>query len=353
MVTINTRPTTLAQYKTALEASEVSESKLTEALNATRKTNTQLSADLKASQLSASLSQEQLVALQQSSQAELGKARKEAAALEKQLLTAQTQATQAQADAAKAQAGAAKAQDEAARAQADKAAAEAKAGQQLSDASELLSRQKLAAVAGADREVKLSAEIADLRKQQAQANTVGLTVSDTSEQLAQLSKQIDALVAENRRMAESRDQLVSDQLALASTIEGQKLSQTQAVDKARAEVQLAARQEIDQLQETLRLGQSRLATLTTQLQSAGKLEVLAPEQVGALMGGFLKQMEGGMPSLRLAEGELKLKLGLASSGTTQGFVILQPDAKVDAQATVHEVALKFDRSGTLNLPLAK
>ena len=84
-----------------------------------------------------------------------------------------------------------------------------------------------------------------------------------------------------------------------------------------------------------------------------KLEVLAPDQVGALMSGFLQQVESGMPSLRLAEGELRLKLGLASSGQTQGFVILQPDARVDAQTTVHEVALKFDRSGALNLPVAK
>ncbi len=406
MVTGLTRPTTLAQYKVALESAEASQLTLTQELETTRKTNTQLSADLQAAKLSSARTQEQLAALQQSSQkdleterktnaqlsadlqaakltatrnqeqltalqqtsqAELTKVRKDMAAVEKQLLTAQTETAKAQADAtkaqaeaakakaevAKAQAEAAKAQIEASQAQADKAAAEAKAGQQLVDASELLNRQKLAAVAAADREVKLGAEITALRKQLDQANTVSLTVSETSEQLAQLRKQIDALVAENRRMAESRDQLVQDQQALATTIEGQKLAQTQAVDKARAEAQLAAQQQIDKLQGTLRLEQARLSTLSEQLQSSGKLEVLAPDQVGALMSGFLQQMEGGMPSLRLAEGELKLKLGLASSGQTQGFVILQPDARVDTQVTVHEVALKFDRSGALNLPVAK
>lgn len=346
MVTLNTRPTTLAQYKTALELSEANQLAATKELESTRKANTQISADLQAAKLSASRSQEQLAALQQSSQTELTTLRKDSAALEKQLAAAQS-------DAAKAQAAAAKAQSEATKALADKAAAEAKAGQQLTEASELLSRQKLAAVAAADREVKLGAEIAALRAQLKQTSTVSLAASDTSEQLAQLGKQIDALVAENRRIAESRDQLVDDQQALAATIEGQKRTLALAVDKARAEAQLAAGQQIDQLQETLRLGQSRVATLTAQLQSAGKLEVLAPDQVGALMSGFLKQMEGGMPSLRLAEGELKLKLGLASAGQTQGFVILQPDAKVDALTTVHEVALKFDRSGALNLPVAK
>lgn len=402
MVTGLTRPTTLAQYKVALESAEASQLTLTQELETTRKTNTQLSADLQAAKLAASTNQEQLTALQQSSQTELAQVRKDKAVVENQLASAQTQASQAKADAtqaktettqarlettqaraevtqaraeaAKAQADTVKAQTEvtkaqtetlkaraeadkalaeAAKAQAAKAAAEAQASQQLTDASEVMNRLKLAAVAAADREVKLGAENTALRKQLEQANTVSLTVSDATEQLAQLRKQIDALVAENRRMAESRDQLVHDQQALATTIEGQKLAQTQAVDKARAEAQLAAQQQIDKLQGTLRLEQARLSTLSEQLQSSGKLEVLAPDQVGALMSGFLQQMEGGMPSLRLAEGELKLKLGLASSGQTQGFVILQPDARVDTQVTVHEVALKFDRSGALNLPVAK
>ena len=332
MVTGLTRPTTLAQYKIALDSAEASRLTLAQDLETTRNANAQLSADLQAAKLSAARSQEQLTALQQSSQTELAKVRKELATVENQLASAQAQA---------------------AKAQADKTAAEAQASQQLTDASEVMNRLKLAAVAAADRENKLGNENAALRKQLDQANTVSLTVAEGSEQLTQLRKQVDGLVAENRRMAESRDQLTHDQQALAAAIDGQKLAQTQAVDKARTEVQQAAQQQIDKLQETLRLGQARLATLATQLQSSGKLEVLAPDQVGALMSGFLQQIEGGMPSLRLAEGELKLKLGLASAGLTQGFVILQPGAQVDAQATVHEVALKFDRSGVLNLPESK
>jgi chromosome segregation ATPase len=346
MVTEPPRSTTLAQYKTALDLAEAAKLKLTQELDATRKTNAQLSADLQATKLSATSTQDQLTGQLKARQTELDKLRKDMTALEKQLASAQAQATKAQADIVKAQ-------TEAAKAQADKAAAEALAKQQLTDASEVMNRQKLAAVAAADREVKLNAENAALHKQLEQATTVSLTVADTSGQLAQLRKQIDALVAENRRMAESCEQLSHDQQALAATIDGQKLAQTQAVDKARTEAQLVAQQQIDKLQESLRLGQSRLTTLTAQLQSSGKLEVLAPDQVGALMSSFLKQVEGGMPSLKLAEGELKLKLGLASAGQTQGFVILQPGAQADAQTAVHEVALKFDRSGALNLPVAK
>ena len=360
MVTGLTRPTTLAQYKTALESAEASQLTLTKDLESTRKANTQLSTDLQTTKLDAARNQEQLTAQLKECQAEQTRLRKEMTALEKQLLKTQDLVTQAQADLAKAQAETAKTQAEltkvraeVTKAQADKAAAEAQAGQQLTEASELLSRQKLAVVAAADRELKLSAENAALRQQLEMSSTESLRAPDASEQLAQLRQQVDALVAENRRMAESRDQLLFDQQTLASTINGHQLAQSQAVDKARTEVQAAAQLQIDKLQQSIALGQARLATLSTQLQSSGKLEVLAPDQVGALMSGFLQQIEGGMPSLRLAEGELKLKLGLASAGQTQGFVILQPGAQADAQATVHEVALKFDRSGALNLPVAK
>lgn len=346
MVTESTRLTTLAQFKTALERAELAQRTQAQELETTRKANTELATELQAAKLSVSHNQEQLAALQQSSQADLAVVRKDVAALDKQLLTTKTELTKAQAQLATAQA-------EAATAKAAKATAEAQASLQLTEAGEVMNRLKLAAVAAADREIKLGSEITALRKQIEQANTLNLTVPDASEQLGQLRKQIDALVVENRRMAESRNQLTHDQQALATALDGHQLAQAQAVEKARTEVQLAAQQQIDRLQETVRLGQARLTTLTSQLQSTGKLEVLAPDQVGALMSGFLQQLEGGMPSLRLAEGELKLKLGLASAGQTQGFVILQPDAKVEVQATVHEVSLKFDRSGDLKLPLGK
>jgi chromosome segregation ATPase len=346
MVTEFTRLTTLAQYKTALERAELAQRTQTQELETTRKANIQLTTELQAAKISLSHIQQQLAALQQSSQADLAIVRKDVEALDKQLISTQMELAKAQAQLATAQA-------EATTAHAAKDAAEAQASLQLTEAGEIMSRLKLAAVAAADREIKLGSEINALRKQIEQVNTLNLTVPDASEQLAQLRRQIDALVVENRRMAESLNELTHDRQALATALEGHQLAQAQAVEKTRTEVQLAAQQQIDRLRETVRLGQARLTTLTTQLQSAGKLEVLAPDQVGALMSGFLQQLEGGMPSLRLAEGELKLKLGLASAGQTQGFVILQPDAKVEARATVHEVALKFDRSGELRLPLVK
>lgn len=330
MATDLPRPATLAQFKAALERAETAQRSLTQELDTTRKTNAQLSKELHAAQQRVTQQQQQLSALQTASQAELTQTRQQTAALEQQLRSALAQAEQARAE---------------------MAAAQAQAGQQLKDAGELLKRQQLAAAAAADREVKQEKELAHLRQQLQQALAAQATREgepDTRDQLTRLRQQVDGLVEENRLLAQARDQLARDQQLLSATIEGHPAALAQAVAKARAEAQQRAAQELGRLQETLRLGQARVATLTAQLQSTGQLEVLAPDQVGALMSDFLQQVESGMPSLKLAEGELKLKLGLARAGQTQGFVILQPGATTDAQATaVHEVALKFDRSGVL------
>lgn len=326
MATETPRPVTLAQFKTALDRAETAQRKLTLDLESLRKTNTQLSRELQETQQRAQQTQVQLDALQATRQAEQKQARETVAALEQQLKEAHQQAE---------------------RARADKAAMEAQASRQLTEANDLINRQKLAAAAAADREMKLEKTLAQLRQQLDEARAATPAPTDPAQDIAQLRQQLDGLVEENRRMAQVRDQMAQDREQLALKVRSHQQALAQAVDRAREEARQSAAQEIGRLQESLRLGQARLGTLTAQLQSAGKLEVLAPDQVGALMGDFVRQVESGMPSLSLAEGELKLKLGLASAGSTRGFVILQPGAQADANTAVHEVALKFDRAGTL------
>ena len=311
---------------TALDRAETAQRKLTLDLESLRKTNTQLSRELQETQQRAQHTQVQLDALQASRQAEQKQARETVATLEQQLKEARQQAE---------------------RARADKAAMEAQASRQLTEANDLINRQKLAAAAAADREMKLEKSLTELRQQLDEARAATPAPTDPAQDIAQLRQQLDGLVEENRRMAQVRDQMAQDREQLALKVTSHQQALAQAVDRAREEARQSVAQEIGRLQESLRLGQARLGTLTAQLQSAGKLEVLAPDQVGALMGDFVRQVESGMPSLSLAEGELKLKLGLASAGSTRGFVILQPGAQADANTAVHEVALKFDRAGTL------
>ena len=232
--------------------------------------------------------------------------------------------------------------------QAQAADTEAAARKSLAEAADTISRLKLAATAASDRELKASAEADALRLQLASAQAQLRAPADADDLPAQiklLKTQIDGLLAENQRLAQQRDTALADNQTLFKRLEAsaerEKAAVTAAVQTTVAEQEAATRATA----ESLRLGTARIAALSAQLGSAGKLEVLAPDQVGHLMGGFLQQLETGMPTLRLAEGELKLKLGLARADQQDGFVILPPNASAELRSSLHEISLRFDRAG--------
>jgi hypothetical protein len=229
---------------------------------------------------------------------------------------------------------------------------EAAARKSLAEAADTMSRLKLAAAAASDRELKTSTEVDALRQQLAAVQAqlrVPLEAEDLAVQIGLLKTQMDGLLAENQRLAGQRDAAQADNLTLFKRLdasaEREKTAVAAAVQVTKAEQEV----KIKAAAESLRLGAARIAALSTQLGSAGKLEVLAPDQVGHLMGGFLQQLETGMPSLRLAEGELKLKLGLARSDQQQGFVILPPNASAELRSSLHEISLRFDRAGGISV----
>lgn len=276
-------------------------------------------------------------------QAALEQANKDASALRRSLATEQAAQQTTQSALKSAQQALSAAQDQA-------AATEATASKKLTEAVDLVSRLKLAATAASDRELKASREADALREQNASL-LERLHASEEpgggnlDAQLKLLKGQIDGLLTENQRLAQQRDTAQADNSTLFQRLEQSAAREKEALAAAR---QAAAAESLAQLkaaQENARLGASRIAALTAQLSASGKLEVLAPEQVGHLMGGFLQQLETGMPTLRLAEGELKLKLGLARSDKQEGFVILPPDAGAELSSSLHEISLRFDRGG--------
>ena len=225
------------------------------------------------------------------------------------------------------------------------------ASKKLEDALDLMSRLKLAATSASDSEIKLSAELDALRKVNAdllaKLRQLELPNPDNQEQLKRMKEQIAALLAENQRLAQFRDEAQSDNKVLFERIESSEVRAKEAVAAAIAVSSAQHGEQLKELNETTKLAVARVASLSAQIDSNGKLEVLAPDQIGRLMSGFLQRIESGMPSLRLAEGELKLKLGLARSAQQEGFVILPPNASAEMRSSMHEISLRFDRGGAL------
>ncbi|WP_295954010.1 hypothetical protein [Rhodoferax sp.] len=233
-------------------------------------------------------------------------------------------------------------------AQAQAADTEAAARKSLAEAADTMSRLKLAATAASDRELKATAEADALRQQlaavQAQLRAPAET-DDLPAQISLLKTQIEGLLAENQRLAQQRDTAQADNQTLFKRLDTSAEREKAAVTAAVLATVAGQEATTKATLESLRLGTARIAALSAQLGSAGKLEVLAPDQVGHLMGGFLQQLETGMPTLRLAEGELKLKLGLARADQQDGFVILPPNASAELRGSLHEISLRFDRAG--------
>ncbi|MFZ6749573.1 hypothetical protein [Undibacterium sp. Ren11W] len=224
------------------------------------------------------------------------------------------------------------------------------ASKKLEDALDLMSRLKLAATSASDSEIKLSAELDALRKMNADLLTklrqLELPNTDNQEQLKRMKEQIGALLSENQRLAQLTDEAQQDNKTLFERIDTSDAREKAAVESAIAVTTAQQGEKLKALGETAKLAAARVASLSAQIESGGKLEVLAPDQVGHLMSGFLLHIASGMPALRLAEGELKLKLGLARSAQQEGFVILPPNASAEMRSSVHEISLRFDRSGT-------
>jgi chromosome segregation ATPase len=343
-------PVTLAQFKVALAAAEKENVALRKAVAQEKTASETLSSDLKAAQLGLKKTQDALARLERDAAQAKERFATEASQSQSALLAAKQENEQAQRQLKQAQ-------TDLAASQARVTQIETQAGRQLAEATDVLNRMKLEAAAAADRELKIAKELAALKQELAQQRetVTGATVSngDLAAEAKLLRKQVDGLVEENRRMAEQRDAAQSDQAVLQRHAQEQQQREAEAVASARKAALAEAKLQMAGVQEELQMARSRLTSLSEQLTASGKLEVVAPEQVGQLMGGFLQKIEGSMPSLRLSEGELKLKLGLARTDKAQGFVILPPGAGEELQRSVHEIALKFDRSGAIDLPTDK
>lgn len=276
-------------------------------------------------------------------QAALAQASKEASALRRSLETEQAAHQTTQSALKSAQQALSAAQDQA-------ATTEATASKKLLEAADMVSRLKLAATAASDRELKAGREADALRQQNAdlleRLRAPQVPRGDTDAQLKLVQEQLAGLLTENQRLAQQRDTAQADNGTLLQRLEQNAAREKEALAAARQAAAAELQAQLKAAQENARLGAARIAALTAQLNTSGKLEVLAPEQIGHLMGGFLHQLESGMPTLRLAEGELKLKLGLARSDKQEGFVILPPNAGAELSSSLHEISLRFDRGGT-------
>ncbi len=169
---------------------------------------------------------------------------------------------------------------------------------------------------------------------------------EATKEATALGDQLEAVLAENQKLAARLDENAADLERLRSA--GVELRQQ--VDAARKELagaqeQLAkARGNVDALTaERDRLAE-RVEVADEQLAGKEITPVLPPKDVAALVNRFVTDVSVGLPGMVVRDGELRLQVAFGKVGTTTGFVVLSAESPEEIRRNLHEVAIRFDRS---------
>ncbi|MGH3072287.1 MAG: hypothetical protein ACRDNB_08470 [Gaiellaceae bacterium] len=194
-----------------------------------------------------------------------------------------------------------------------------------------------------DERKSFTAERRDLRAR-ITASERAARAADT--RTAELNQRLDALLAENTRLAARLDEIAKD----ADRLRGAGVKLREQLDEAKKAVREGAAEskrltraltkadaEGDRLAERLKLAEAQLKSKTT-------TPVLPAREVAKLIDGFVDEIGGGLPGLVVREGEIKLNVAFGKVGRQTGFVVPTADASPEVRKNLHEVAVRFDRS---------
>jgi chromosome segregation ATPase len=187
---------------------------------------------------------------------------------------------------------------------------------------------------------------AERRELRARATAAEREVRAAGSRTAEVEGRLEALLAENARLAARLDEIAKDGEKLRDA--GERLREQldeakKAVREGAAETKRVtkslqkAETESDRLAERLKLAEAQLKSKTT-------TPVLPAREVARLIDGFVEEIGGGLPGLAVREGEIRLNVAFGKAGRSTGFVVPSADAPPEVRKNLHEVAVRFDRS---------
>ena len=158
--------------------------------------------------------------------------------------------------------------------------------------------------------------------------------------------QLEAVLAENQRLAARLDELTADLERLRSAgVELREQADSTRAELAGVQAKLASAEsdlgavtaERDQVIERLKVADDQLA---------GKeiTPVLPPRDVAVLIERFVSQVSSGLPGMVVRDGEVRLQVAFGKVGTATGFVVPSATSPEEIRKNLHEVAIRFDRS---------
>lgn len=178
--------------------------------------------------------------------------------------------------------------------------------------------------------------------------------TDAAEKQAKASKrknellavQLNAMVAENRRLAYSIETAKKDMekyrelyLKVREEVRAAR-EEAEVANKARLEAE-RARQHLQAQNERL---ESQLAANNTALKETGRAPFLTADMVAGMVSDLTDQLSDAMSGLNVKDIELKLKVGFGGAGDKRGFILPTAESGPEIKDSLHEIVIRFDRS---------
>ena len=173
---------------------------------------------------------------------------------------------------------------------------------------------------------------------------------DADRRAAAAGDKLEAVLAENQKLATRLDDMTADleRLRSAAAELRKQSDEVQAQLAVGQEQLLNAQRELkvltserDQLAERVKIADDQLA-------GKGMAPVLPPKAVAVLVGSLVNDVTAQLPGMAVRDGEIRLQVAFAKVGTTTGFVVPSADAPDEIRHNLHDVAIRFDRS--IDLP---
>ena len=171
-------------------------------------------------------------------------------------------------------------------------------------------------------------------------------VRDADRRAAVVGDKLEAVLAENQKLATRLDEVAADleRLSSAAAEQRQQLDEAQAQLAAAQEQLVNAQRELkvltserDQLAERVKIADDQLA-------GKGMTPVLPPKEVAVLVGGLVNDVTAQLPGMAVRDGEIRLQVAFAKIGTATGFVVPSAEAPDELRQNLHDVSIRFDRS---------
>ncbi|MFN0093288.1 MAG: hypothetical protein ACKVVT_00710 [Dehalococcoidia bacterium] len=184
---------------------------------------------------------------------------------------------------------------------------------------------------------------AELRAERAERAAVERALRGTRGEVDRLRAQVDALVAENKALAERAPSVQRENEVLRQAAVAARGAEAKALDAAKsavAERDAAAKAAAGATAASEGL-KRQLATAQAQLR-AGKFEpLIEAEEAGRLVDDFVTGLRGGVGGLKALGGEVRLRVAFARAGDVAGLVVPSPDSVEVLADRLSEVVVRF------------